>query len=144
MLALEILELKGRDVATITPERNVTEALAVLKERGIGALVVSSDQRTVSGIVSERDIVLGIAEDGAAALQFPVSEVMTTDVLTCTRETSVEELMDLMTRRRFRHVPVVDAGELIGIVSIGDVVKSRVDQLETETEDLVDYIRNPR
>lgn len=144
MLALEILELKGSDVATITPDRTIADALAELKERRIGALVVSSDQHTVTGIISERDIMLGIADNGAAALDVSVAEMMTTDVLTCSRDTSVEELMDLMTKRRFRHVPVVEDGQLVGIVSIGDVVKSRVDQLETETEDLVDYIRNPR
>lgn len=137
----QLLRRKGADVATIQAGDSVRAALAVLAGRGIGALVVSSDGRRVEGIVSERDVARGLHERGAVLLTEPVSGVMTAEVHTCGPDASVDELARLMTDRRVRHVPVVDDGALIGIVSIGDVVKARLDELETERAQLVDYIQ---
>lgn len=129
------------EVATIPPGASVRDALAVLAARGIGALVVSSDGRRVEGIVSERDVARGLHERGAGLLGDPVSGVMTAEVHSCRPDVSVHELARLMTDRRVRHVPVVADGVLVGIVSIGDVVKARLDELEAERAHLVDYIQ---
>jgi CBS domain-containing protein len=120
---------------------SVREALAVLAERRIGALVVSPDGAQVEGILSERDVARGLHEHGAALLDHPVSAVMTTPVHTCVPTADIRELAELMTAERVRHVPVVDGGVLAGIVSIGDVVKARLDELEAERKALVDYIQ---
>lgn len=135
-----ILARKGDDVATIRPGATVAEAARTLAEHDVGALVVSSDGRTVEGIVSERDIVRRLAESGAATVRVSVADVMTADVTTCGSDATVDELVATMTNRRVRHVPVVDQGGLAGIVSIGDVVKSRMDDLETQTETLSEYV----
>jgi CBS domain-containing protein len=119
----------------------VRAALTILAERGIGALVVSSDGRTVEGIVSERDVARGLHERGAALLADPVASVMTAQVHTCPPDASVHSLAQTMTDHRVRHVPVVEDGVLVGIVSIGDVVKARLDELEEERRQLVDYIQ---
>ena len=140
MRVSDLLAVKGREVATIPQERTVADALAVLRERGIGAIVVTSSLAPLSGILSERDIVRALAANGAAALDMTVSELMSTTVTTCTEETSVDELMALMTERRIRHVPVVVDAALVGLVSIGDVVKARVDELERERRELLDYV----
>lgn len=144
MLADQILARKGRDVATIGPDATITEALAELARRNVGALVVSSDGTTVDGILSERDVVRRLASDGADVLGRRVADVMVAEVTTCAGATSTPELMALMTDRRVRHVPVLAEGRLTGIVSIGDVVKTRVDELEAESRQLVDYIRTGR
>ncbi len=136
----DLLAVKGREVATISQERTVADALAVLREHGIGAIVVTSSVAPLSGIVSERDIVRALAVHGAAALDMAVADLMSTTVTTCTEETSVDELMALMTERRIRHVPVVVDAALVGLVSIGDVVKARVDELERERRELIDYV----
>ena len=134
-----ILAAKGERVETIRPDRLITVAAARLRDARIGALVVSTDGREVKGIISERDIVRGIAERGAAALELTVRNLMTPKVITCTPDDSVTHLMQLMTSRRIRHLPVVsDEGELRGIVSIGDVVKNRLEELELETTVLRD------
>jgi CBS domain-containing protein len=138
-----ILDDKGREVATVAPDATVADAVAALAEHNIGALVVSSDGRTVEGILSERDIVRGLA-DGAGVLERLVRDLMATDVSTCHRRSDIEELMGTMTSGRFRHLPVVDDGALAGIISIGDVVKARIDELATETQQLVGYIRDGR
>jgi CBS domain-containing protein len=136
-----VLDTKGRDVATVPGDLSLLDAAAILRDRGIGALVVSEDGARIDGIVSERDVVRAIASHGAGVLGLPVSSVMTTSVVTCRAHDSVDELMSLMTTRRVRHIPVVGAeGELAGIVSIGDVVKQRVGQLESENQTLFDYI----
>lgn len=135
-----ILARKGDDVATIRPGATVAEAARTLAEHDVGALVVSSDGRTVEGIVSERDIVRRLAESGATTVRVSVADVMTADVTTCGSDATVDELVATMTNRRVRHVPVVDQGGLAGIVSIGDVVKSRMDDLETQTETLSEYV----
>ena len=137
----QVLRHKGHEVATIDGSRSVRDALAELTERGIGALVVSGDGRRIDGILSERDIARGLHERGAGLLGDPVSSVMTADVHTCVPGASVPDLARLMTDQRVRHVPVVEDGALVGIVSIGDVVKARLDELEEERRRLVDYIQ---
>jgi CBS domain-containing protein len=136
----DILRRKGHDVATIEPHRTVRELVDRLAEAGVGALVVTGDGRGVDGIVSERDVVRGLHRSGAELLDRAVSSIMTGEVHTCGPSATVEELMRLMTDRRFRHVPVVEDDLLIGIVSIGDVVKHRIDELQDERDQLVGYI----
>lgn len=136
----EILDRKGTDVATIAPEATLHDVVAMLEERGIGALVVSSDGSSLEGIVSERDVVRVLARSGAAALEQPVSNVMTRTVATCSRDQSADDVMGMMTDARFRHMPVLVDGQLGGIISIGDVVKSRMDELEFQTEHLQNYV----
>jgi CBS domain-containing protein len=128
-----ILRAKGAGVVTIRPDASVGELIEGLGRERIGAMVVSDDGRSVAGIVSERDVVRGLASHGAAILQLPVREIMTSNVVTCAPGDSVKQLMEQMTRRRIRHLPVVVDGALAGIVSIGDVVKSRLEEVETET-----------
>ena len=138
----QLLRHKGRDVATIDGAESVRTALAMLAEHGVGALVVSSDGRHVEGIVSERDVARGLHSRGAELLTDPVSSLMTAEVHTCPPGARVNDLAQTMTDHRVRHVPVVDDdGVLIGIVSIGDVVKARLDELEDERKQLVDYIQ---
>jgi CBS domain-containing protein len=139
----QLLRHKGREVATIDGAESVRSALAMLAEKGIGALIVSSDGRRIDGIVSERDVARGLHERGAGLLAEPVSSLMTADVHTCRPDAGVHDLARTMTDHRVRHVPVVDDGVLIGIVSIGDVVKARLDELEEERKQLVDYIQTP-
>lgn len=137
----EILRAKGADVATIAPDASVRRLLRLLAERNIGAVVVSADGSAIEGIVSERDIVRRLNEQGAALLDAPVSEIMTTPVRTCGPGDAVDGLRVTMTEHRIRHLPVVRDGRLVGIVSIGDLVKSTIAELETEREQLVDYIK---
>ncbi|CAN5772781.1 CBS domain-containing protein [soil metagenome] len=140
-----ILGVKGADVATIGQQASLAEAAHQLREHGIGALVVSSDGSTIEGIVSERDVVRALAAHGADALSRTVGSVMSPDVFTCRSDDSVEHLMELMTGRRIRHVPVAgDDGAMTGIVSIGDVVKGRLSQLENDNQALSDYIYHGR
>lgn len=139
-----ILHHKGDEVATITPDSTVSDALRSLADHGIGALVVSADGRTVQGILSERDIVRALAAEGGASLDHPVDRLMTGTVVTCTRDDTVDSLMATMTGERIRHVPVVENGALTGIISIGDVVKHRVSELESEAQHLKDYITTGR
>jgi CBS domain-containing protein len=136
----EILRRKGGDVATIEPGTEVRQLLALLAEHNIGAVVVSSDGAAIEGIVSERDVVRRLNEHGAGLLDEPVSSIMTATVRTCAPGDNVEDLRATMTEHRIRHVPVTRDGKLVGIVSIGDVVKSAIAELETEREQLVDYI----
>jgi CBS domain-containing protein len=141
MLIVSLLRAKGDSVVTVPPSASVRELLDVLAEHRIGAVVVSSGAG-IAGIVSERDVVRHL-RNGAELLDQPVARIMTTEVVTCRRETPVDELMTTMTERRIRHVPVVDEhGAIIGIVSIGDLVKSRISELESERDDLVGYIGN--
>lgn len=140
----EVLRTKGVEVVTVTPDTDVRELVGVLSERRIGAVVVSRDGTSVDGIVSERDIVRALAEKGAAVLAEPVTAIYTADVHSITPETQTEELMRLMTDKRVRHVPVLVDGVLGGIVSIGDVVKHRIVELESERAALNDYISTAR
>ena len=136
----DVLRAKGTQVVTVTPDTTVRRLLAVLAEHRIGAVVVSGDGRSVGGIASERDIVRALARRGAAVMSEPVTAIFTAEVRTVTPETPLEEVMRLMTELRVRHAPVVVDGALAGIVSIGDVVKNRIDELETERTALTDYI----
>ena len=136
----EILRSKGGEVATIEPDAKVRQLLALLAEHNIGAVVVSTDGTTIEGIASERDVVRRLNERGAGLLDAPVSAIMTVTVRTCAPGDKVEDLRATMTEHRIRHVPVVRDEKLVGIVSIGDVVKSAISELETEREQLVDYI----
>lgn len=140
MLVAELVRRKGKHVITIAPGTSVRELVAMLAEHRIGAVVVSSDGGTVEGIVSERDVVRALAEQGAQALEGDVTTVMTTEVHTCPLDAHVETLMQVMTEQRVRHIPIVDQGALQGIVSIGDVVKSRMVELELERDSLQGYI----
>lgn len=137
----QLLRHKDPEVATIDGSDSVRAALDLLASKGIGALVVSSDGRRVDGIISERDVARGLHERGAGLLADPVSSVMTTQVHVCPPDASVDALAATMTDHRVRHVPVVADGELVGIVSIGDVVKARLDELEEERRQLVSYIQ---
>ena len=140
MQVSSLLEIKHQDVVTISQERTVNDALLLLKERGIGALVVTGPKPPLAGIFSERDAVRALATSGAAALNMTVAQLMSTDVKTCDVTTTVTELMGLMTERRIRHLPVVHEQQLVGMISIGDVVKARFDELEHEKRDLLDYV----
>jgi CBS domain-containing protein len=140
MKVSQLLETKGHDVSTISQERNIADAIALLKERSIGALVVTGDKTPLVGIFSERDVVRAFAASGEKALTQKVADLMSRDVVTCTTSTDVNELMTTMTERRFRHVPVVENERLIGLVSIGDVVKARLDELEVDKRYLLDYV----
>ena len=135
-----ILRTKGRTVATIRPDETVGAVVQALISRNIGALVVSEDGESVDGIISERDIVHGLADRGADLLLHSVGGVMTRPVVTCDPADTVEKLMAEMTNRRIRHFPVVQGGRLCGIVSIGDVVKNRLDEVEYEARSLRSFI----
>ena len=136
----DILRLKGSDVATISSDASVAELVAGLAEHRVGALVVSGSGQAVAGIVSERDVVRGLAQHGPGLLNQPVSAIMTTEVYTCEPGTSLVDMATEMTVRRFRHAPVLEDGRLVGIISIGDVVKKRIDQLKAERDHLEAYI----
>jgi CBS domain-containing protein len=140
----DVLRMKGTQVITVTPETKVRHLVAVLAEHRIGAVVVSRDGTAVDGIASERDIVQALARKGASVLSEPVTAIYTAQVHTITPETPIEEVMRMMTERRVRHAPVVVDGALQGIVSIGDVVKIRVSELETERTALTEYITGAR
>lgn len=135
-----LLKAKGSDVATIAPDATVAELVGELARLGIGALVVSADGRHIDGIVSERDVVRCMATYRGDLGTEPVSRIMSTAVRTCTPDDDVDRLMNTMTEHRIRHVPVTADGELCGIVSIGDVVKSRIDELERHRRELEEYI----
>ena len=140
----DVLRVKGTQIVTVTPDTRVRRLLAVLAEHRIGAVVVSGNGTSVDGIASERDIVRALAERGAAVLSEPVTAIYTAQVRTVTPQTSLEEVMRMMTVHRVRHAPVVADGGLAGIVSIGDVVKTRIDELETERAALTGYITGTR
>jgi CBS domain-containing protein len=135
-----ILRDKGRTVTTIQPSQSVAAALQTLRDRNIGALVVSGDGETVDGIISERDIVHGLADHGSALLSLHVAAAMSSPVITCDPADTVADLMAEMTNHRIRHLPVVRNGRLVGIVSIGDLVKSRLDEIEYEARSLRSFI----
>ncbi|HET7334315.1 MAG TPA: CBS domain-containing protein [Rhizomicrobium sp.] len=140
MQVIHILREKGRDIVTIAPEATLAEAARLLARKRIGALLIRDQAGGVAGILSERDVVRAISEESVPALGKPVSAYMTREVLTCTHSDSIDELRELMTHRRFRHVPVLEAGKLVGIISIGDVVKSYIAEAEREAENLREYI----
>lgn len=137
----EVIRRKGPAVVTVSPHSTVADLLAVLDDHNIGAVVVSEDEgRSVTGIVTERDVVRHLHTRGAEVLGAAVSEVMTAEVRTCVPEDELEVLARTMTEHRIRHLPVVVDGKLEAIVSIGDIVKNRLDELQTERDSLVDYV----
>lgn len=142
MKIADIISAKGAEVVTITGERSVADLVALLAERNIGGVVVSADGRAIDGIVTERDVVRRLADHGPALLQEPVSTIMTTQVKTCSPSDSMEDTAHTMTYARIRHLPVVLDNNLAGIISIGDVVKFRIDQLTDERNHLLDYLHN--
>ncbi|MDG1265147.1 MAG: CBS domain-containing protein [Ilumatobacter sp.] len=136
-----ILSAKGAEVATVTPSATLAEAAEMLRARGFGALVVSADGAGLDGIVSERDIVRALAADGVATLERKIATCMSSEVFTCGPSDSIDALMSMMTERRIRHLPVIDGNRLAGMISIGDVVKYRLGELERENDQLHDYIQ---
>ena len=140
----DVLRVKGGQVVTVPPDADVGQLLNVLAEHRIGAVVVSADGTTVDGIVSERDIVRALAARGPAVISEPVTAIFTADVYTVDLDARLEDLMRIMTERKVRHLPVVVDGVLAGIVSIGDVVKKRIDELEGERSALTNYISGGR
>jgi CBS domain-containing protein len=139
-----ILRTKGSAVATVSPSASVGDAARDLARHGVGALVVSADGERIDGILSERDIARAVGVHGADVLGQPVEELMTRDVATCSMRDTVDHLAEVMTTRRVRHLPVLHDGRLAGIVSIGDVVKNRLDELQLETQTLHEYILTGR
>jgi CBS domain-containing protein len=135
-----ILAGKGREVVSINPTATLARAIDLLAEKRIGAVLILGAGRRVVGILSERDIVRALAERGAAALDEPVSRIMTRKVSTCTEGETVASIMERMTDGKFRHVPVLDQGDVVGIVSIGDVVKHRLHEMESDSAAMRDYI----
>ncbi|WP_404861957.1 CBS domain-containing protein [Georhizobium sp. MAB10] len=135
-----ILEEKGRDVTTVGRETTLMEAARVLTQQKIGAVVVVDPDRQILGILSERDIVRAIAERGRDVMDQDVASVMTRKVVQCREESSINEVMEIMTNGRFRHLPVAVDGRLAGIISIGDVVRRRIQDVEREAEDMKAYI----
>ena len=141
MKVSDILSAKGRDVVVIEPSANLQTAAKLLASRKIGAVVILGAGRRISGILSERDIVRAMSEFGASALDLPVGQAMTRDVMTCAEDDTCAEIMERMTSGKFRHLPVVRDSQMIGLISIGDVVKQRVEEIERESEAMRDYIQ---
>ncbi len=135
-----ILAEKGNEVLTVAATASVEEAISMLAKHRIGALVVTDANGSIGGILSERDIIRRIAEDGITVLGQPISSVMTANVKVCTENHSINDVMEMMTRGRFRHLPVERAGKLIGVISIGDVVKRKIEETEQEAEAIKNYI----
>ncbi|UWU90237.1 CBS domain-containing protein [Bradyrhizobium sp. CB1015] len=140
MTVRSILNTKGHQIMSVEPDAKLADAIKLLGEKKIGAVLVM-DQCRLEGILSERDIVRVLGERGAGVLEAPVSEVMTRKVVTCKETDTVAELMETMTTGKFRHLPVIDNGKVVGLISIGDIVKWRVREYETEQEALRDYIK---
>jgi len=140
MKVRHLLDAKGDSVYAVSSAASLAQAVHLLKHFDVGALVVLGPEQELVGVLSERDVARRLCDDGHGALEKQVSGVMTRDVVTCHPETPVTDLMALMTTERIRHVPVIDQGALVGLVSIGDVVKSRIDELEHLQRDLLEYV----
>lgn len=140
MTVRAVLDTKGHQVITVSPDARLSAAVKILSERRIGAVLVMTNQR-IDGILSERDVVRVLGERGAAVLDEPVRSVMTAKVITCRESDTVAAIMEVMTTGKFRHLPVVENGRLVGLISIGDVVKWRVAEFERDHEALQDYIK---
>ncbi|MCA8880950.1 MAG: CBS domain-containing protein [Rhodobacteraceae bacterium] len=142
MLVQQILNSKPiAETLTVTPSATVAQAAALMAQKRIGAVVISADGLTPEGVFSERDIVRELAKIGSGCMDHPVRDYMTREVVTCTRETSARELLEQMTQGRFRHMPVVEDGKMVGLVSIGDVVKAQLTELEMEKGALESMIK---
>ncbi|HEV2628771.1 MAG TPA: CBS domain-containing protein [Pseudolabrys sp.] len=142
MKVIDILAAKGGDVIGIEPAATLETAAKLLSKHRIGAVVICGAGGRLSGILSERDIVRAVAREGAEALSFPVGQVMTRDVVTCDENDTCAEIMERMTAHKFRHLPVLRDNAIVGLISIGDVVKQRVEEIEHESEAMRDYIRS--
>lgn len=140
MQVRHILVAKGREIISITADATLSEAARLLARRRIGAVIVLGEDGMLAGILSERDVVRAVSDESVAALARPVSAFMTRELTTCSEDDTVDGLMELMTNGRFRHVPVVSNGRLVGIISIGDVVKTRIEETVREAESLREYI----
>ncbi len=140
MHVADILKVKGTDVVTTGPDETVAATVRLLNVKRIGAIVVCDAAAKVVGVISERDIIRGVAVNGARALEMGVRDLMTSEVITCKPTETISEVMKVMTERRFRHLPVINGGELQGIISIGDVVKNRLEETEMEARVLRDYV----
>jgi len=138
-----ILKHKGHDVVTVEPQQTVTWVVEVLSQNRIGAVPVIKEGGQLIGIISERDIIRGMSKHAEAVLTLTADQLMTREVKTCTSEDQLVDIMEVMTQQRIRHLPVVENGELHGIVSIGDVVKQRLEEVQSEAEELRSYIRSP-
>lgn len=136
----QLLDQKGRGTITVEPTETLSAVFGILAEKRIGALVVCDKDEQVIGIISERDLVRSIAKEGERALSWPVANAMTAKVVTCSEDETVNDVMEKMTAGRFRHMPVVEAGKLSGVISIGDVVKHRIEEVEREAADIRAYI----
>jgi CBS domain-containing protein len=136
-----ILAAKGGGIICIEPTADLAAAAKLLSTHRIGVVVIRGAGDRLAGILSERDIVRAVAEHGAAALTLPVGQIMTREVATCTEDDTCATIMEHMTQRKFRHMPVMSRGEMVGLISIGDIVKQRVDEIERESEAMRDYIR---
>lgn len=142
MTVKSILGTKGRDVVTVSPDATLQELAATLAGKKIGAIIVGGPAGEVLGIISERDVVKAVAAAGAAALGQPVKQYMTAKVITCGEDETIVQVMEHMTNGRFRHMPVIRDGKLVGVVSIGDIVKHRVAEMESEQQALKEYIHS--
>ena len=140
---LSVLTHKGHEVVTVAPQQTVAWVVKVLAQNRIGAVPVISEEGQLIGIISERDIIRGMSEHADAVLTLPADQLMTRDVKTCSSEDQLVDLMEVMTLQRIRHLPVIENGALHGIVSIGDVVKQRLEEVQSEAEELRRYIRSP-
>src|SRR5688572_29310181 len=140
MFVSDVLSQKGGLVFTVSPGTTVAQIAQQLSTRRIGSVLVMANPDSVAGIVSERDLVRAIAKHGTAAFELLARQVMTRDVVSCNPDDSIDHVMELMTRSRFRHLPVIDRDELIGLISIGDVMKARLEETQHETEALRAYI----
>jgi CBS domain-containing protein len=140
MTVRSILNTKGHQIVSVEPDAKLAATIKLLAEKKIGAVLVMNQSR-LEGILSERDIVRALGERGAGVLEAPVSDVMTRKVVTCKETDTVAELMEMMTSGKFRHLPVTDNGKVVGLISIGDIVKRRVQEYESEQEALRDYIK---
>lgn len=140
MLVSDILKTKGNNVVTVAPDTPVSAAVSTLAEKRIGCIVVTTDGGALAGILSERDVVRMLAEKGGDVLDEPVSALMTAKVITCAPAQTIANVMEMMTTGRFRHVPVVEEGRLAGMISIGDVVKFRLEETEEEVRQLAAYV----
>jgi len=140
MFVHQILERKGGDIVSVGPKTNLADVAKLMGKERVGAVVVLDDDTQIAGIVSERDITRGLADHSAAILAMSADQIMTAEVVTCRPDDGVDKLMQKMTSGRFRHLPVLDKGKMVGIVSIGDIVKCRLEELETEASMLQDYI----
>jgi CBS domain-containing protein len=141
MTVSAILSVKGREITTAQPHRTLGEIARTLADKRIGAVIITGSDGALRGILSERDVVRAVAQRGAAALDDPASQHMTAKVVTCGRHDLIADVMEHMTNGRFRHMPVVENGRLVGVISIGDVVKHRIAETVAESQSLKDYIQ---